>query len=246
MRDLADHLRFLDDSFTHLDRLLADLTELARSPGPIKPAALEGCMQSADVDFLRREIGRALEHSTDGVGRMEAIVHAMRDISRSSAEKVDLDLNRAVQSTITVTANEWKAVAEVRTEFDDGLPPVRCAPGEIGLVVMNLLVNCAHAAATANRNGIRGKGLISVATRANGEWAEIRIGIAGRSVSADERERLFDPVAADGHGMTLAHDIIVRKHGGSIALDTESGAGATFVLRLPLPQSARPAAIVAA
>jgi PAS domain S-box-containing protein len=238
MRDLGDHLRFLRDSIGHLDRLLADLVDLSQSPAPIRPAALAGVLQSADVEFLRREIALALRHAAEGVGRMDGIVHAMRDISRSSPEKVDLDLNRAIHSTVTVTRNEWKTVAEVRVDLDEALPPVRCAPGEIGLVVMNMLVSCAQAAAAATRNGIRGKGVITVATRARSGCAEIRIGLAGRTISAAERERLFDPAATDAPGMALAHDIVVRKHNGTLALDTDSGDDATFVLRLPLETSA--------
>jgi PAS domain S-box-containing protein len=249
MQQLADHLRFLRDSFGHLDGLLAELAGLVERRAPIPAAALGGVMQNADVDFLRREIGEALDHSGAGVQQMTEIVHAMRAISYSGRERTAVDLNRALQSTITISSSEWRSVAEIRTDFDPDLPPVRCAPGDVSLVLLNLLVNSAHAIAASNPSGIRGKGIIGVSTRRLDKWAEIRVERSGNAVSPEQREQMFDPSAAGASAdpvMALAHDVIVTRHGGSLALESEQGRGAAFVLRLPIGNAAAASSTAAA
>jgi PAS domain S-box-containing protein len=237
MRQLTDNLRFLGDSFGHLDRLLAALNDLARSDAAIRPAALAGCLQSADVDFLRREINGAIGQSTESAQRMDAVVRAMRDVAAEGPARIDLDLNRAVQGTITVTAGEWQPVAEICTELDDRLPPLYCVPGEIGMVLLNALLHAVQAASAGNRTGIRGKAVVTVATRLVNDWAEIRVAWAGKAVTDAARQALFDPApGADGGlpGMALAHEIVVGRQHGTIALESDGDRGAAIVIRMPL------------
>jgi PAS domain S-box-containing protein len=244
-----DNLRFLRESFGELDRLLAEFAGLGKRSNAVPPSAIAGCLQKADVEFLQREIGRALDQSGDGLHRMAGIVRAMRDMSYSSPEKAPVDLNRAIQNTITVSTNEWQHVAEIQTSFDPALPPVVCMPGDVSLVLLGLLVNAAHAISETNRSGIRGKGVITVSTHRLNEFAEIRIGDTGRGVPPEARRRLFDPQAAPGtagHDLSMAHEVIVNQHGGTIALDSEPGKGATFIIRLPIAAAASVGAIAAA
>ena len=239
MQRLADDLEFLRGSFRSLDQLLGELSGLGDSSVPVPPAAIAGCMQSADVDFLRREIAHALEQSGEGAKRVAGIVGAMREISYSGAQTTNVDLNRAIQSTIIVTASEWQAVAEIRTDFDAGLPPVRCMPGDISLVLLNMLVQAAQAIAASNSTGIKGKGVIAVSTKRINDCVEIRISNTGGGITPDQRQEMFNPQlspgpAGQGPNLFVAHDIIVCKHGGTIALESEPGHGATFIIRLPI------------
>lgn len=249
MQQLADHVRFLRDSFVHLDQLLVDLASLVERREAIPAAVLGGVMQSADVDFLRREISDALDHSGGGVQQMTEIVNAMRAISYSGRERTMVDLNRTIQSTITISSSEWRSVAEIRSDFDPYLPPVRCAPGDVSLVLLNLLVNSAQSIAASNPSGIRGKGIITVSTRWLDKWAEIRVERSGNTVSPEQRQQLFDPAAAGVSAdpvMALAHDIIATRHGGSIALEAEPGRSTAFILRLPIAGEATTSSTAAA
>ena len=184
---------------------------------------------------------------------MMGIVRAMRDMSQSRTEQIDMDLNQAIQSTITITTSEWRPVAEVRTDLDASLPLLRCAPGEVSLVILNLVLNCAQGIAAANRTGIGGKGVITVTTRLVSDWVEIRIGGTGRSLTREEREAMFRvgvAAGADSHGesMALAHEVIVTKHHGTIAVESgsDSGQGLVFVIRLPMERGVAHSAHVAA
>jgi signal transduction histidine kinase len=151
-----------------------------------------------------------------------------------------VDINRALDSTILVSRNEWKYVAEMQSEFDPELPPVPCVPGEMNQVFLNLIVNAAHAVGDVVRDTGR-KGVIAVGTRRNGDWAEIRIRDTGAGIPDEIRTKVFDPFfttkevgKGTGQGLSIAHAVVVQKHQGSIDFESRVGAGTTFLIRLPL------------
>ena len=166
----------------------------------------------------------------------------MKEFSHPGVERMtDLNLNHAIESTITVASNEWKYVAEVETDFDPELPLVPCLPGEFNQVVLVLIVNAAHAIADVVDNGQAGKGTITVSTGRNGEFAEIRITDTGTGIPVEVRDKIFDPFfttkevgKGTGQGLSLAYGIVVGKHGGTLDFETEVGKGTTFIIRLPL------------
>jgi PAS domain S-box-containing protein len=240
-QSVRDNLRFLQDAFRELDGLLQRLNDLAAARKPLARAVLADTLQATEVQFLREEVPKAIGQSVDGAEQISQIVKAMKEFSDPTQEKIPLDLNRAIASTITVTGNEWKRVAEVRTEFDPALPPVVCMPGEFKQVILNMLMNAAHAIAAIAGDGSKGKGTITVTTRQAGDCVEIRISDTGIGISPEIRERIFDPFfttkppsQGTGQGLTIAHDVIVNRHHGSIALETQPGRGSTFIIRLPL------------
>jgi signal transduction histidine kinase len=158
-------------------------------------------------------------------------------------EKTAVDINRAIENTVTVARNEWKYVAEMRTEFDEGLPPVPCLPGEFNQVILNMIINATHAIADIVGDGSNGKGQITVSTRSVDGWAEVRISDTGGGIPEEVRDRIFDPFfttkevgRGTGQGLTIARSVIVDKHGGTISFETETGKGTTFIVRLPLEQ----------
>lgn len=165
-----------------------------------------------------------------------------------TGEKAVVDLNKSIESTITVARNEWKYVAEMVTDFDPALPPVPCLPGEINQVILNLIINAAHAIGDVVKvKG--GKGTITVSTRLAGEWAEIRVADTGTGIPERVRDKIFDPFfttkevgRGTGQGLSIARSVVVEKHGGSLTFETTVGEGATFIVRLPLgPLAAEPA-----
>jgi PAS domain S-box-containing protein len=240
---VGDNLRFLADSFSSLGPLLTHCREAAISvPGSA----------TDDLDYLLTEVPSAIAQSLEGVDRVARIVRAMKAFSHpDSGEKCAVDLNAALDATVTVARNEWKYVADVRTDYAAGLPPVHCLPGEMNQVFLNLLVNAAHAVADALPGSGAEKGLITITTRHDAGWAEIRIADTGTGIPADVAGRIFDPFfttkpvgKGTGQGLTIAHAVVVGKHQGTLTFDTELGRGTTFVIRLPVdgeaPAAARP------
>jgi signal transduction histidine kinase len=165
----------------------------------------------------------------------------MKDFSHPGVDRIPIDLNRAIASTITVASNEWKYVADLSTEFDPSLPPVPVMPGPFNQVVLNMIVNAAHAISDVNAEGSSGKGSITIRTRQVEEWVEIEIQDTGCGIPVDIVARIFDPFfttkavgRGTGQGLSIAHNVIVDKHGGSITVDSKPGSGTTFMIRVPL------------
>jgi len=137
--------------------------------------------------------------------------------------------------------NEWKYVADVVQELDPSLPQVPCLPGEFNQVILNMLVNAAHAIADAVGEGSADKGTITVRTSHSGDWAEVRISDTGSGIPEEARNRIFDPFfttkevgKGTGQGLAISRSVIVDKHGGDVTFETEMGKGTTFIIRLPL------------
>ncbi len=172
----------------------------------------------------------------------------MREFSHPGPlEKTALDLNHAIQSTILVSRNEWKYVADLKVDLDPDLPPVQCVPGEFNQVILNLIVNAAHAIADVVSGKPDGKGTITVSTRQDGDYAEIRVSDTGTGIPEAARPSIFNlffttkPVGkGTGQGLSLAHNVVVQKHGGTITFDTEVGVGTTFKIRLPIGRGSAP------
>ena len=231
---VGDNLRFLKESFGELDSLLGQLVELG---GPKARSALS----EADFDYLKEEIPRALNQSLEGVDRVAKIVRAMKEFSHPAREKTATDLNRAIQSTITVASNEWKYVADIEMDLDANLPSVHCSPAEFNQVVLNMVVNAAHAISDVVGDGGKGKGKISVKTRPEGDWAIVEISDTGSGMPAHVQQRIFEPFfttkevgKGTGQGLAIAHNVIVDKHGGTIKVASAPGKGTTFTIRLPI------------
>jgi signal transduction histidine kinase len=127
------------------------------------------------------------------VARVAKIVRAMKEFSHPAREKTATDLNRAIQSTITVASNEWKYVAEMEMDLDTNLPAVHCSPAEFNQVVLNIVVNAAHAIGDVVGDGGKGKGKITVKTRPDGEWAVVQISDSGCGMPPHIQQRIFDP-----------------------------------------------------
>jgi len=243
---IGDNVRFLKDAFHDLKDLLANYERLllaaqknTLSGDTIREVA--AAVEHADAGYLLEEIPKAIEQTLEGVSRVSTLVSAMKEFSHpGTKEKVLLDINHAIDSTIAVARNEWKYVANMETDLDPLLPHIPCHPGEFNQVILNLIVNAAHAIADVAREGGPEKGNIKIQTRNCLEWAEIRVQDTGSGIPEGARTRIFDPFfttkeigKGTGQGLAIARSVVVDKHGGTIHFETETGIGTTFVVRVP-------------
>ena len=243
---IGDNVQFLKGAFADLGLLLAKYELLwvaAKGGAPCGETVEEvsAAVEDADVGYLLAEIPKAIEQTLEGVTRVATLVGAMKDFSHpGTKEKIDLDLNRAIESTLTVARNEWKYVADMETDYDPTLPMVSCLPGEFNQAILILIVNAAHAIADVIAKGGPQKGKIKVQTLNCPEWDEVRIQDTGSGIPQTIRARIFDPFfttkeigKGTGQGLAIARSVIVDKHGGTIHFETEEGNGTTFIIRLP-------------
>lgn len=240
---IGDNIRFLDESVGEILAVVGRLAAYRAMTGeaPVPASEISALLADVDVSYLSEELPKAIAQSLEGVQRISKIVGAMKEFSHPAVDRTPLDLNRAISSTITVASNEWKYVADVVADFDPGLPQVPVMPGAFNQVILNILVNAAHAIGSLEQHSPTAKGTITVSTRKVADFAEIRVRDTGGGIPDNIRDRIFDPFfttkpvgKGTGQGLAIAHDVVVKKHQGSLSVDSQPGIGTTFIIRLPL------------
>jgi signal transduction histidine kinase len=249
---VRDNVAFISKGMPLLDEALAkacDVVDAARAHGGFgaQVSAFDAVFKRARFDYIRKQIPEALGQSLEGLDRISKIVGAMKEFSHPSAGKKEpVDLRALVNTTVAVARNEWKYVALLETDFDDDVPAVSCLRDEIAQVLLNLVVNAAHAVADTLVPGQREKGRILVSLRRAGPDAvDLRVRDDGPGIPQAIRDKVFNPYfttkgvgKGTGQGLAIAYATVVEKHRGKIFFETENGAGTTFVVRLPVVATA--------
>jgi len=242
MQYVGDNIRFLEESFADLSSVLLSYAELqtsAAAEGAATEAVekVRAAIKTVDLDYLREEIPTAITQSLDGVMRVSEIVEAIKRFSHpGSKERTPTKIAEAIQTTLTIARNHWKYVAEVTTDFDESLPDVPCVPGEFNQVMLNLIVNAAHAVA-----GKGGKGHITISAGQCEDWLEVRVSDDGMGIPEENLEKIFEPFyttkepgMGSGQGLAISHTIVTKSHHGTMTVESEVGKGTTFLIRIPL------------
>jgi PAS domain S-box-containing protein len=246
---VGDNTRFFKESWDSIAGFLDFCGTMRQqaSQGDVPAESLqrfEQLYEKCDFEYLLKEVPRALDQSLEGLHRVSHIVQGMKEFSHpGTTEKRAVNLNRAIETTISVSRHEWKYCSDLLTEFDETLPLVPCLVGEFNQAILNLIINAAHAIASATALGANtaAMGTIRVSTRRDGPWARIAISDTGTGIPEEIRSRVFEPFfttkdvgKGTGQGLALAHSVIVNRHQGQLWFDTEVGRGTTFFIRMPI------------
>lgn len=244
---VGDNLSFLHDSFAELQTIAMQFRQLLATTGESQLSAqalaeARALLAKTDVEYLGREIPVAIKQGLEGVGRISKIVGALREFAHpGNRQKSGTNLNHAIETTVAVARSEWNPVADVAWHLDPKLPLVTCFVGEFNQAILNLIINAAQAIADVVGPHPKQKGVISVQTRRDGSWAEIRIGDTGTGIAESARPHIFEPFfttkevgRGTGQGLNVAYHSIVKLNQGTIWFETEVGKGTMFIIRLPL------------
>ncbi|MEM9033017.1 MAG: ATP-binding protein [Actinomycetota bacterium] len=243
-------LQFVSDSARFLGEMITDLLELLDQHEELRQAAaghdaladrseaIEALAEEIDVEFLREESPGAVKRTLDGLQRVTSIVQAMKQFSHPGSDDLaPVDLADLVESTVTVARNEFKYVADI--EVADDLPEVYANRGDLGQVMLNLVVNAAHAIAD-QVDGTDELGRIAISAARDGEGVMVSVADTGGGIPFGIRERIFEPFfttkepgKGSGQGLALVYNVIVNSHHGRLSFDVEDGVGTTFHLWLP-------------
>jgi PAS domain S-box-containing protein len=247
---VGDNIHFMESAFQDM-LSLTDTITASRNCDFSNPSVVEEIFaeisrkeKEIDLDFLKEEIPQAIRQSSDGLHRVSKIVMAMREFSHPGGEsKTDMDINAAIESTITLTKNEWKYSTDLVTDLAPDLPMIQGYPADFNQVILNLILNATQAIQQKIGKDGNDKGLIKITTRKNGNEAEICIRDTGAGIPAEVQPRVFDPFfttkevgKGTGQGLTIARSIIIGKHGGKLFFESKIGEGTSFYIRLPLTQ----------
>jgi signal transduction histidine kinase len=240
-----DSIHFVRESMGNLQRLLQRYRDIcqALSRGERTVEAVRDLSEAedeADLPYLLEEIPSALDRASEGLARVATIVRSMKEFAHpGQAEMAEVDLNRAISTTLTIARSEYKYVAELETCFGD-LPPVPCYVGEFNQAILNLVINAAHAVGDVVAK-TDAKGRITVRTEREGDFALVSVSDTGAGIPPEICDHIFDPFfttkevgRGTGQGLPIARSVIVDKHRGQITFESEVGKGTTFFIRLPL------------
>ena len=219
---------------TVVSELRAETIAAEKGQGTIKKRleCIVTLEKEMDIDFILEDIPNLIKESKEGSERIKKIVRDLKDFAHPGEDKVQVaDINKGIESTLNVIRNELKYKATVTKDYGD-LPPVKCYPQQLNQVIMNLLVNAAQA--------IEKQGEISISTRTDNGHVEIKISDTGSGIPKESLSKIFDPFfttkevgKGTGLGLNVAYNII-KKHKGTINVESEAGKGTAFRIRIPV------------
>lgn len=239
--EVNNPLGFVQSNFKMVERYVESVTNVAAEIGRIAPAdsPIRALLASSGTEEALADMKDIVAETHEGLERMAAIVRSLKDFARASEDELipEFDLNEAVRSSLTIARNEYRYVADVEFHAAD-LPGIQCNANEINQVLLNLLVNAAHAVREAERE----QGHISIETGFDARWVWCRVTDNGPGVPPENRDRIFEPFfttkpagVGTGLGLSISFDIIVNRHGGELRVEPAKPHGASFVVRLPRP-----------
>ena len=244
---VGDNTRFVQESFADIQAVIGQYDELVQSyrggslnDDLVKQVAAE--IEKADLPYLMDEIPKAIEQSLEGVDRIAKIVGAMKEFSHpGTTEITNVEINHLIENTVTVTRNEWKHVADIAMQLNTKMPLVPCLPAEFSQVILNIIINAAHA--IADTIDVNEKGKITIATSIVEDSVQIRITDTGAGIPEEIRDRIFDPFfttkgvgRGTGQGLAIARSVVVEKLKGTICCKSQIGQGTEFIIGLPIHQ----------
>ncbi len=245
---LGSNIEFLSQSFEEMIILVNQVFQLEQAE-QVRPNSGDGFFtrlaalkEQSDWEYLKEEIPKALAQSRQGIAKISTIVLAMKEFSHPGGkEKQQTDVNRLIETIVTISTSEWKYIAEIERHLDGQLSQIPCLPNEMGQVFLIILVNAAQA--IAEKLGYHSeskKGRIIIASRSLGDEVEIAFSDSGNGIPQKIQDKIYHPFfttkevgKGSGQGLAIAYDIVVNKHGGRIACTSKEGEGTTFRIFLP-------------
>ncbi|NEO85573.1 MAG: PAS domain S-box protein, partial [Spirulina sp. SIO3F2] len=241
----------IDHAVTYVDDLFG-LIEQYRQVYPDPPLVIQDWIEDIDLDFLQQDFQELIQSMRVGTERIKAIVNSLRNFSRLDEAAVKaVDLHEGIDSTLTILqtrlrAQDWRPEIQVRKDYGE-LPRIKCYAGQLNQVFMNIISNSIDALEERDRAHSLDQKIqaapsqIRITTRTQSQVVELKIQDNGPGMDAATRDRLFDPFfttkpvgQGTGLGLSISYQIIAETHGGSLSCTSEPGAGATFVITLPL------------
>jgi two-component system sensor histidine kinase TtrS len=245
IQTIVNNLRFLNEAFEDYQTLIykqQELVEIIKTLPQFSAevTACEKAREEIDLPFLDKEINLTLKQSCQGVEQVSQLVQSMKIfVIPDNPNPEQYDLNRLIQDVVAVSRHHWHPIANLVTELDNNLPTVRCFPGELHQALLNLLMNAVQAIQEKPSETF---GEIKITScLLDKDTIEITISDTGKGIPQEAKAHIFNPFfttrdvgQGSGQGLTLAHNIVVQKHGGTLSFKSQINHGTTFRLQLPI------------
>lgn len=239
--ELNTPIQFVTDNMNFLSGAMNDhVAALSMYRTHVDTSTAQEIDEKYDLDYISKETPAAIQQSLDGLNRISEIVLAIKRFSYPSGSDKRLNsLNDIIQTALTVSRNQWKYVAELQLNLETDLPPIQSNAGELNQIMLNLIVNAAHA--IEDKSLTETKGAIRISTRSVTGGIECIVADTGTGIKPELKEKIFDlffttkaPGRGTGQGLSVVHSIVTRSHRGKITVESEWGEGTKFIIFLPL------------
>jgi len=250
-------MQFITDNTQFLRRAVTSLTDVLVAYRAVNETVISGnkpdetlalaraAEETNEMEYLLSEIPRTFDETMSGLQRVTHIIKSLKEFSHpNTTAKHAADLNKAINTTIAVSRHEWKYVAEVVTELDPDLPMIPLCIDEMNQVMLNLIVNAAHAIGDAIKVRGEAKGTITLRTKVDGDSVLVEVEDNGTGIPESAQSHIFEPFfttkgvgKGTGQGLAIIRTIVVKNHGGTIHFTTTPGKGTTFHIHLPMPDA---------
>ncbi len=238
--EINNPMGFITSNLTSLGKYAAKLDEyiaallqsLGSCPNHPGMAEIDALRQKLKVDYIISDVCELVNESLDGANRVRRIVQDLKSFSRlDQAECCQTNLNEALETTINIAWNELKYISTLERDFGD-IPDITCYPQQLNQVFLNLLINAAQA--------MEKQGAIVVRTWGDSDAVFVSVADTGKGMPEAIKQRIFEPFfttkeagKGTGLGLSISADI-VRKHGGTMTVESQMGVGTTFIVMLPV------------
>jgi predicted ATPase/signal transduction histidine kinase len=220
-------------------------------PQPVAEIAQE--IEARDLDYVKEDLPKVISSMQQAVDRIYDISISLRTFSRADTHKrIPFNIHEGIDSTLMILQHRLKA-SESRPRIQvvknyGHLSEVKCFPGQLNQVFMNLLANAIDALEESNTGSSfqeieLNPNCITISTSLDEakKLVTIRIQDNGLGMPEEVKAKIFDYLfttksvgKGTGLGLAIAHQIIVEKHGGILDVDSVLGEGATFIVTIPI------------
>ncbi|MEH2109002.1 trifunctional serine/threonine-protein kinase/ATP-binding protein/sensor histidine kinase [Nostoc sp.] len=251
--EMNNPLGFIAASLKQAKPTLADIVEhlkLYQENLPNPADKITDHAEEIDLDYSLSDLPKMIDSMSMACDRLKKISTSLRTFSRADQDyKVPFNIHEGIDSTILILkhrlkANEQRPAIEVVTNYGN-LPQVECFPGQLNQVFMNLSANAIDALDESNTGRSfeeikANPNCITITTSVENSLVRIAIADNGKGMSEEVKSKIFDHLfttkavgKGTGLGLAIARQIIVEKHGGAIAVNSQPGKGTEFLIQLP-------------
>lgn len=239
------NVEMLEEYFIAFNSVFNQYREL-RSVSTIEQLSFKEKMDQAmgeekesELEFILDDLPKLFRDTLEGLNRMNKIVKGMRLFSHIDQRRAfeQYDLINGLHSMLLMAQNEIKHYATVEKQLQN-IPTIEAVGDEINQVLLNIIVNAAHA--IKGKNGGE-TGVIKISIWNDKEFVYCAIKDNGAGIMPADMSSIFNPFfttkavgQGTGMGLSISYDIIVNRHNGEILVESSQGNGATFTVRLPI------------
>jgi PAS domain S-box-containing protein len=236
MAFIASNLFTLDKYIKRITSYIVEIPRLLEAESSaVSVAKMNEKKREMKIDYLLKDADDLISESVSGAERVKKIVQDLKLFTHQGSDEQELfDVHECMEKTINIVWNELKYKTTIHRQYGD-IPLIKGYSHQIGQVFMNLLVNAVHS--------IEKEGVITIQTSLSYGWACISITDTGCGISNENIARIFEPFfttkeegIGSGLGLSIAYDIVTKKHHGRLTVASAVGAGTTFTIKLPCPE----------